>query len=69
MAVLPAAYGGYKDVNEAWVAGTLVVGTWPATATDGHPATEMPEELRGSWEERADRAAWVGLTTPLGAGR
>jgi hypothetical protein len=59
----PAAYGGYKDVNEAWVAGTLVVGA---------KRMERPEELREIWEERtaimecdgglarpgADRTAW-----------
>jgi len=25
-----AAYGGYKDMNEAWVAGSLAVSAWPA---------------------------------------
>ena len=31
VAVLPPpAYGGHKDVNEAWVAGTLAVSAWPA---------------------------------------
>lgn len=28
----PEAYGGHKDVNEAWVAGVLTVGNWPAGA-------------------------------------
>src|SRR5207249_1496796 len=31
VAVLPPeAYGGYKDVNEAWAAGVLQLGAWPA---------------------------------------
>lgn len=28
----PEDYGGYKDVNEAWKAGVLVVGEWPFSA-------------------------------------
>ena len=40
VAFLPAeAYGGYKDVNEAWAAGVLQVGEWPGDkeqeATEG----------------------------------
>jgi DNA primase len=54
VAVLPAAaYGGHKDVNEAWVAGTLAVCAWPAAAADDATRMEMPEELRESWAERA----------------
>jgi hypothetical protein len=54
VAVLPpAAYGGHKDVNEAWVAGTLAVRAWPAAAADDATRIEMPEELRESWAERA----------------
>ena len=35
VAVLPAAaYGGWKDVSEAWAAGVLTVGAGPAT-TEG----------------------------------
>jgi DNA primase len=35
VAVLPAAaYGGCKDVNEAWVAGTLAVHTWCTPAAE-----------------------------------
>src|SRR5919108_4200718 len=35
VAVLPAAaYGGHKDVNEAWVAGTLAVDTWCTPAAE-----------------------------------
>ena len=77
VAVLPPeAYGGYKDVNEAWVAGTLAVSAWPAAAADDSTRMEMPEELRESWEERAaimecdgglarpgaEHAAWRCLT-------
>jgi hypothetical protein len=47
----PTAYGGYKDVNEAWVAGTLAVGTGPAAA-GGPEALEVLEDLREAWEER-----------------
>ena len=38
----PAAYGGHKDVNEAWVAGTLAVSAWPAAAAEGSQRMEMP---------------------------
>src|SRR5262245_50652630 len=35
VAVLPAAaYGGHKDVNEAWVAGTLAVDPWCTPAAE-----------------------------------
>jgi len=76
VAVLPAAaYGGHKDVNEAWVAGTLAVGAWstPAEAPDARLA--VPGDLHEAWEERvaimvadghlrpadATRLAWEGL--------
>ena len=42
----PTAYGGYKDVNEAWGAGTLAVGAWPPAAAEGAQSRERPEELR-----------------------
>ena len=45
----PAAYGGYKDVNEAWMAGVLEVGAGPAA---GGPAFAVPETLREVWAER-----------------
>jgi hypothetical protein len=66
--VFPAgAYGGYKDVNEAWVAGVLTV--------DGGPTAALSVALRKVWAERvammavdggvplaeAERLAWVGL--------
>ena len=74
VAVLPAAaYGEYKDVNEAWAAGVLAVGDGPAAASGEKDA--VPEALREAWEERAaiiaadghlthaeaERLAWAGL--------
>ena len=71
----PAVYGGYKDVSEAWVAGTLAVDTCstPAAPTGAPPA--VPVDLHEVWEERvaimladghllpvdAERLAWEGL--------
>jgi hypothetical protein len=53
VAVLPpAAYGGYKDVNEAWAAGVLRVGVLPAAAGDGPEGQEIPQDLQELWEER-----------------
>jgi len=80
--VLPvAAYGGHKDVNEAWVAGIFAVGAWstPAEATGARLA--VPEDLHEAWEERvaimladghllpaeAERQAWEGLQVQRGA--
>jgi DNA primase len=75
VAVLPpAAYGGYKDVNEAWAAGVLRVGVLPAAAGDGPEGQEIPQDLQELWEERtaimvydgklphaeAARLAWAG---------
>jgi len=69
VAVLPPeAYGGCKDVSEAWAAGGLAVGVGLA----------VPEHLREIWEERAaimatdgglplaaaERLAWVGHQLP-----
>jgi DNA primase len=77
VAVLPpAAYGGHKDVNEAWRAGALILGGWLATAIDSPEGLEIPEDLRDTWEERAaimecdgglarpeaEHAAWRWLT-------
>ena len=67
-----AAYGGYKDVNEAWAAGVLAIGDGPGTGL------EVPEDWREVWEERvaiivadgtlprveAERLAWEGLQHP-----
>ena len=78
VAVLPtAAYGGCKDVSDAWVAGVLAVGAGPRVAPGG-AARAVPPHLRESWTERvaimvidgglpredAERLAWVGLQTP-----
>jgi DNA primase len=76
VAVLPAAaYGGYKDVNEAWAAEALAVGVGRAAAAAAREVFDIPEHLRESWAERvaimvadgglpreeAERLAWVGL--------
>ena len=81
VAGLPAAaYGGYKDVNEAWTAGVLAIGAWPAAAAAGAEGLAVPEDLREAWEERtsimvydghapraaAERLAWTALA-PHGA--
>jgi hypothetical protein len=78
VAVLPAAaYGGCKDVSEAWAAGVLAVGRGPAAAL-GEETLAVPPHQRESWAERvaimvidgslpredAERLAWVGLQTP-----
>lgn len=41
----PDAYGGYTDVNEAWVAGTLHVEDCPATAVAGTARRQRPADL------------------------
>jgi hypothetical protein len=65
----PAAYGGCKDVSEAWAAGVLAIGARPGAVP------EVPEDCRELWEERvaiivadgklprveAERLAWEGL--------
>ena len=48
----PAAYGGYKDVSEAWMAGVLRVGTGPVAVGAGATAWEIPEDLQELWAER-----------------
>jgi DNA primase len=78
VAVLPAAaYGGCKDVSDAWATGVLAVDAGPAAAPGG-AAFAVPPHLRESWTERvaimvidgglpredAERLAWVGLQTP-----
>src|SRR3989454_7759716 len=78
VAVLPAAaYGGCKDVSEAWATGGLTVGTGPVAALGGE-ALAVPQHQRESWTERvaimvidgglpheeAERLAWAGLQTP-----
>jgi len=76
VAVLPAAaYGGHKDVNEAWVAGTLAVDAWVAPAVATGVRSALAADLHEVWEERiaimltdghllpadAKRLAWEGL--------
>src|SRR2546427_3622731 len=52
VAVLPAAaYGGCKDVSEAWATGVLAVGGGAAAAPGGE-ALAGPPHLRESWAER-----------------
>ncbi len=80
VAVLPpAAYGGCKDVSEAWTAGVLAVDAGPATAAG--EALAVPEELREDWAERvaimtadgsvphADASAWRGKGSRPGGRR
>jgi hypothetical protein len=77
--VLPtAAYGGYKDVNEAWAAGVLAAGVGPAAATVGGEGLAVPPHLQEPWAERvaimvmdgglpreeAERLAWNWLQAP-----
>jgi len=53
VAVLPAAaYGGCKDASEAWVAGALTVGDWPASAGQSSPRLQVPVDLQETWAER-----------------
>jgi hypothetical protein len=78
VAVLPAAaYGGCKDVSDAWVTGVRAVGAGPAAAP-GEEALTVPEHQREPWAERvaimvidgglphvdAERLAWAGLQNP-----
>jgi len=48
----PAAYGGCKDANDAWVAGVLRIGAWPAAAGDGPEGRAIPQALQELGEER-----------------
>ena len=72
----PEAYGGHKDVNEAWMAGALTLGVWSAAAAGSPEELAVAEALREGWEERAaimvydgnlprteaERLAWVALS-------
>jgi len=51
----PEAYGGYKDVNAAWVAGVLTVGDGP-----GALGVAWSTERQELWEERVAIAEWDG---------
>jgi hypothetical protein len=81
VAALPAAaYGGCKDVSDAWATGVLAVGIGPAAAP-GRAALAVPQHQRESWTERvaimvidgglphadAERLAWAGLQNPRAA--
>src|SRR5947208_49191 len=81
VAVLPAgAYGGCKDVSEAWATGVLAVDAGPAAAPGGE-ALAVPPHQRESWTERvaimvidgglphadAERLARAGLQNPRAA--
>jgi hypothetical protein len=73
----PAAYGGRKDVNEAWVARALAVNTWLTPAEETGARLAVPADLHEAWAERvaimladghllpedAERLAWEGLQT------
>jgi hypothetical protein len=77
----PAAYGGSKDVSEAWAAGVLAVGPGPVAAAVRGEVLPVPEDLREAWAERvaimvadggmpladAERLAWEELQTPRAA--
>jgi hypothetical protein len=53
MAVLePAAYGGHKDVSEAWVAAVLMVDVGPTEAATGGEGLVIMKHLREPWAER-----------------
>jgi hypothetical protein len=84
VAVLPAAaYGGHKDVNEAWVAGTLAVHTWCTPAAEPGARCAVPADLHEAWAEHvtimladghlvpedAERLAWEGLQEGLQSSR
>src|SRR5215831_14661495 len=78
VAVLPVgAYGGCKDVSDAWATGVLAVDAGPAAAPGG-TALAVPPHLREFWTERvaimvidgglphedAERLAREGIQTP-----
>ncbi len=52
VAVLPPhAYGGWKDVSEAWAAGGLCLDAGAAD-TDGTQGRRVPQECQETWTER-----------------
>ena len=82
VAVLPeAAYGGCKDVSEAWAAGVLCL-DGGAADLDGTLGRCVTQERRETWTERvaimvvdgglplaeAERCAWAGNPAPGAAG-
>jgi len=79
VAVLPAAaYGGCKDVSEAWATGVLAVELGPTATVAGGEVRTVPPHLHEPWAERvaimvmdgglpheeAARLAWEWLQTP-----
>jgi len=70
VAVLPAAaYGGHKDVNEAWVAGTLAVDAWSTPAEEPGARLAVPADLHEAWEERVAIMLADGHLRPADAAR
>jgi len=70
VAGLPAAaYGGHKDVNEAWVAGVLRLAAWTATVGEGPAGWESPQDLQERWEERTAIMVYDGKLPPAEAAR
>ena len=70
VAVLPAAaYGGHKDVNEAWVAGTLAVDAWSTPAEEPGARLAVPADLYEAWEERVAIMLAYGHLRPADAAR
>ena len=70
VAVLPAvAYGGHKDVNEAWVAGTLAVGAWLTPAAAAGARSTVPVDFIEVWEERIAIMLADGHLLPADAAR
>lgn len=52
------AYGGKKDINEAWVAGTLNVGPWPGQESEAEDVCpEEPTSGPSSWSSELARKA------------
>jgi hypothetical protein len=63
----PRAYGGYKDVHEAWLAGALTLGDGPV-ALAGPTGRERPADLQDAWDERAAIMEYDGgLVRPVAA--
>src|SRR6266478_5708764 len=70
VAGLPAAaYGGHKDVNEAWVAGTLAVDAWSTPAEEPGARLAVPADLHEAWEERVAIMLADGHLRPADAAR
>src|SRR6266704_2009202 len=65
----PAAYRGHKDVNEAWVAGTLAVDTWSTPAEETGARLAVSADLHEAWEERVAIMLADGHLRPADAAR